>query len=204
MRPGNDTEQRILDAALDVLADKTISGTRVQLIADRAGIAKSHFHYYFKTKNEVLVALLEILLQSFLDDRVRILAENKDSCLRDKLNIFFRQKKRYLREDSRVDFIEMDFWVHSKVDDTSRDFLARSYSSWRNHIREVLEEYLPDLPEDKKQVIPYQIVSLMIGASIQYLIDESFDLDLYFEVALDTLMKTLEEYLPEAPPPPAP
>ena len=55
------TEQKIMDAALDVVAEKSISGTRVHLIAERAGIVQSNLHYYFKTKEAIGFYFLDLL-----------------------------------------------------------------------------------------------------------------------------------------------
>ena len=51
------TEERILDAAFDVVYEKTISGTRMALIAERAGMFQSNIHYYFKSKHELMLAV---------------------------------------------------------------------------------------------------------------------------------------------------
>ncbi|NNE47360.1 MAG: helix-turn-helix transcriptional regulator, partial [Rhodothermales bacterium] len=46
-----DTEQQILEAALNVFSRKGRDGARMQEIADLAGINKALLHYYFRSKN---------------------------------------------------------------------------------------------------------------------------------------------------------
>ncbi len=66
-----------------------------------------------------------------------------------------------------------------------------TFEIWRDDIREVL--YKGDQTEDKDtkhlDMLPYLAVSLMLGASLQYLIDEGkFDLDQYFDLAEEVIL----------------
>ena len=47
-----ETEERILNAALKVVNDVTISGTRMHLIANKADMVQTNVHYDYKTKQE--------------------------------------------------------------------------------------------------------------------------------------------------------
>jgi AcrR family transcriptional regulator len=87
----NGIEDKILDAAMQVVSTKTISGTRMQLIADAAGIPKANLHYYFKTKQNLMLALHRRAVTHFIDVR----RENRPKCrdeLREHLQVFFNQK----------------------------------------------------------------------------------------------------------------
>jgi AcrR family transcriptional regulator len=53
------TEQKILDAAIDVFVRKGFSGARMQEIADQAGINKSLLHYYFRSKKALFRIIIE-------------------------------------------------------------------------------------------------------------------------------------------------
>ena len=48
---GNETENSIFEAALDVFSRKGKDGARMQEIADAAGINKAMLHYYFRSKD---------------------------------------------------------------------------------------------------------------------------------------------------------
>ena len=43
-----EAEERILKAALKVVNEVTINGTRMHLIAEKAGMVQSNIHYYYK------------------------------------------------------------------------------------------------------------------------------------------------------------
>lgn len=184
---GNDTENKILNAAFQVVSEKTISGTRVALVTEKAGIVPSNLHYYYKTKEDMLMALLERILQEFKDSRNQLMS-GLEADLAKQLGGFFEQKKSIIKDSPEYDYLELDFWVHSKVDERVKKYLAKSYSNWREHVCQVLEEHLPQLTEKRKKYISCAMVSLMMGASIQYLIDDSFDLDEYFSLGLDMIL----------------
>ncbi|MEM9596938.1 MAG: TetR/AcrR family transcriptional regulator [Acidobacteriota bacterium] len=58
-RPPTETEQRILDAALGVFAEKGLHGASTQEIGDAAGVGKSTLHYYFRHKDELYARVFE-------------------------------------------------------------------------------------------------------------------------------------------------
>jgi len=54
-----DTRARILDAALDVFSEYGFEGSSLQQIADRLDLTKAALYYYFRSKDELLEALVE-------------------------------------------------------------------------------------------------------------------------------------------------
>ena len=53
-----DTRARILDAALDVFSEHGFEGSSLQQIADRLDLTKAALYYYFRSKDELLEALV--------------------------------------------------------------------------------------------------------------------------------------------------
>ena len=60
-------EVRILDASLDVFSADGFRGATVDRIAEAAGMSKPNLLYYFRTKEAIYRALLERLLDSWLE-----------------------------------------------------------------------------------------------------------------------------------------
>jgi AcrR family transcriptional regulator len=54
-----DTRARILEAALDVFSEHGFEGSSLQEIADRLELTKAALYYYFRSKDELLEALVE-------------------------------------------------------------------------------------------------------------------------------------------------
>ena len=62
--------ERILEAALEVIAEKGPHETTIDEIAQRAGVAKGTVYLYFKNKDSLLASLMQVGLDAF-DSAVR-------------------------------------------------------------------------------------------------------------------------------------
>ena len=62
MPADNTTEEKILAAAEEVFHQKGYDGTRMQEVADHAGINKGLLHYYFKTKDVLFEAIFSVAI----------------------------------------------------------------------------------------------------------------------------------------------
>jgi AcrR family transcriptional regulator len=52
-------QTRVLDAAVKLIAEKGVSGTSLQMIADEMGVTKAAVYRQFKTKEEIVIAITE-------------------------------------------------------------------------------------------------------------------------------------------------
>lgn len=187
------TEEKILEAALDVVQERTISGTRMHHIAEKADVVQSNVHYYYKTKKDLLKALQEKVLQHCLDIREKDREIAGDN-FADQMNVFIHQKKNFITKEQKYDYAELDFWLQGRIDEGIRTDFQKSFENWRREIRNVIHRFFPGLPKEKLNYFPYLIVSLLEGASIQYLIDpDAFDIDKYFEyckLTIDSMLRS--------------
>ncbi|HBS86767.1 MAG: hypothetical protein A2W91_12115 [Bacteroidetes bacterium GWF2_38_335] len=71
-----DTEGKILEAAQDVFTEKGMSGTRMQEIADKAGINKSLLHYYYRSKEKLFGAVFKAVLVKFMPKTLKVLSSD--------------------------------------------------------------------------------------------------------------------------------
>ena len=72
--PYTAAQQRIIAAALDLFAERGVSGTSLQMIADAVGVTKAAVYHQFHAKEEIVVAAVDVeLAQVFaaLDDAER-------------------------------------------------------------------------------------------------------------------------------------
>jgi len=61
-RPGT-ARERLLAAALDLFAEHGVSGTSLQMIADRLGVTKAAVYHQFQTKDEIVLAVIDPALE---------------------------------------------------------------------------------------------------------------------------------------------
>jgi TetR/AcrR family transcriptional regulator len=72
------TEEKILEAAKEVFIEKGNDGTRMQEIADRAGINKSLLHYYYRSKEKLLGAVFRFAFSHFAPNIINIVKDTND------------------------------------------------------------------------------------------------------------------------------
>ena len=56
--------ERVVNAALDLFGEHGVSGTSLQMIADRIGVTKAAVYHQFHTKEEIVLAVLAPALES--------------------------------------------------------------------------------------------------------------------------------------------
>lgn len=88
------TQSKIFNAATEVFEEKGYTGARMQEIADRAGINKALLHYYFRTKDQLFMAVFQVLLKKMFDKIFSIFEED---------NSFKEKIRRYL--DEHIEFM---------------------------------------------------------------------------------------------------
>lgn len=185
------TEDKILDAVLDVIKAYTISGTRIHLVAQRAGLFQSNIHYYFKSKRDMLFAALQRLHNRCENIRIE-LRENTDNTLEAQLDVFFEQKKLFILRETKYDYAEIDFWAQARLDDEVRERFRVSFGKWREEIARVIARYEPQVSHERRDYIAALMVSMMEGATLQYLVDANvFDLDEYFDSCKEIILTQL-------------
>jgi TetR/AcrR family transcriptional regulator len=190
-----DISKKILDATLEVIAREKISGTRMHLIAEEAHMTQSNLHYYFPTKNDLLIALLNDMQHCFTENRQKVVDFHNHS-FRENLHAIFSEKKDDIKHNKKLDYVQFDYWVQGTVDPEVRATFQLFFNTWRKDIQKILSQYEGDSNSgsEYQKMIPYLMVSLMIGASMQYLIDEAkFDLNEYFEAAEAVILSLLAE-----------
>ncbi|WP_027205791.1 TetR/AcrR family transcriptional regulator [Butyrivibrio fibrisolvens] len=188
-------EEKILDATLRVIESHTISGTRISLIAKEADMLQSNVLYYYKTKEEILVAMQKRILDIFPKLREE-LRDNTEDTLESALEVFSKNEENLLKNFPEYNHAEMDFWVQSRTDEDTRTRFSQSYDLWRQEIRDVLVKYVPNLPDNLKEILPAQYVSMLEGFTIQYLIDENkIDMTEYFALSRQLILNTVKPYM---------
>lgn len=189
-----DIEKKILEATLEIIAREKISGTRMHLIAKEANMSQSNLHYYFPTKNDLIITLMEDLQKRFSEKRMKAL-DLKNKSLDENLHELFKEKKDDILNHKKVDYAQFDFWVQGTVNPDIKVKFQKTFDEWRNNIKEVLKnnKSMSNINSRYVNMLPFIAVSLMMGASMQYLIDEGkFDLEDYCLASEKLILNFLE------------
>lgn len=187
-------DKKILDATLEVIAKEKISGTRMHLIAKEANMSQSNLHYYFPTKNDLLITVMEELQKRFSEKRMESV-DLKQKNLHENIHGLFEEKKDDILNHKKVDYAQFDFWVQGTVNPEIKVKFQKTFEEWRRNIEEVIssDSRTSAMKQEYAEMIPFLTVSLMMGASMQYLIEEGkFDLEQYFKTAEKMVVNFLD------------
>ncbi len=192
-KPGQlSTEDKIIQATLDVIEEKTISETRMRNIAEKADVFQSNLHYYYKSKRVLLLAA-----QKRVADRCIEIREEERSkaanTLEEQLDVFLKQKLIFITQEPKYDYAEIDFWIQSKIDEDFKAEFKRSFYGWRKELQDLIETFAKNIEAGKKVLLASVIISLLEGATIQYLVDaEAFSVNQYFDYCKQIIIREIK------------
>ena len=94
------TEEKIFEAATEVFINKGMDGSRMQDIANHAGINKSLLHYYFRTKDKLFNAVFEKIAEQLFKRFAPVFDEKLS--LEEKIRFFYREHIEFLKKNPRL------------------------------------------------------------------------------------------------------
>ena len=143
---GDDTRALILDAARDALARDGYTKTTTRAIAERAGVQLSLVHYHFRTKQQLLVAVLARENERLLERQRALYASPEPLATK------WRTACAYLREDLRTGYVRIlwELWAIGLADEELAARWRDAIAGWRDLLAEVArqweQEHEIDLP----------------------------------------------------------
>jgi TetR/AcrR family transcriptional regulator len=94
------TEEKIFESATEVFIEKGMDGSRMQDIANHAGINKALLHYYYRTKDHLFNAVFEKIAGQMFKKFAPVLDENHS--LEEKIRFFFREHISFMQKNPRL------------------------------------------------------------------------------------------------------
>jgi len=165
-----DNRDRILQAAFAVLSRQGYENTSIKEIAEEAGVAQGLVHYYFKTKQGLVLAVLDEVCRV-----MKLYATEGEAGARNAYDTF-----KALLKDSRAThalYIQLiAVGLHDKeVGAGVLDFLTED----RAHIEQLATQVLAEREADPSPArgIAAVIEAAVLGIMIQNLVDPGFDAD---------------------------
>lgn len=98
--PANDTERRLLDAALTVFAEKGYAAASVREIIERTGVTRPVLYYYCKSKEDLFKRLVHWKHDAAYRELARVVRETR-GCVR-RLRAIIRGSFAFCAADPRV------------------------------------------------------------------------------------------------------
>ena len=185
---------QIIKAAYAVAAAKGLDAVTVRDIARKAGISHGLVLFHFETKEQLVLALLDWLLETttvlhITDDIARIPQPL------DRLHALLHREMHRLSSEPRRIRVFFDFWAKGIRDPEIRSKMRGELDRYRDAFRPIAEEVLKSEPRRFAQVsaagLAAVAVSFIKGCAVQSMIDpDDFDIE-EFLAAADGLLGPL-------------
>jgi AcrR family transcriptional regulator len=178
---------QIIRAAYDVAALKGLDGLTVRLVATKARLSTGLVLFHFKSKDELVVALLDWLLSTTtvlqIGPEIRAITAPTERLLA----VLRQEMDRLSREPGRIRLF-FEFWVmggrHTRIGTKMRAELARYREAFRPIAGEVLEARPERFSHVTADGLAGVAVSFIKGCAVQAMIDpEHFDIQEYLVAA---------------------
>ncbi len=191
----HERKEQLLDAAFEVASREGLDGLTVRRVAAEAGLSHGLVHFHFRTKELLLLALLDRLLERTVVLDIGSEAAGDPSPL-DRLVRLLRQEMRRLSSDRTGIRLFFDFWLMGTRNRRVRARIRGQLERYREAFRPTVEEVLNAEPERFAHVTPeglsVVVVAFIKGSAVQSVIDpKGFDIA-QFTAAADALLSQLE------------
>jgi TetR/AcrR family transcriptional repressor of bet genes len=174
---------QILKAAYDLASRKGVDALTVRLVAQRAKLSPGLVLFHFGTKDQLIIALLDYVLET---NSVLHVTEDITSIPvpLDRLLALLRREMNRLASEPRLIRLFFDFWAKGFTHALVRTKMQAELDRYREAFRPIAYEVLRAEPERFAGVTPEGLsavaVSFIKGCAVQSMIDpENFDIEEY-------------------------
>jgi TetR/AcrR family transcriptional repressor of bet genes len=165
---------QIIKAAYEVAARRGLEGLTVRLVAAKARLSAGLVLFHFKSKDQLVVALLDWLLATTTVLHIGAEIQAIDSPLERLLALLRQEMDRLSREPRRIRLF-FEFWVlggrHPRIGTKMRAELERYRQAFRPMAVEVLEAEPERFSQVTADGLAGVAVSFIKGCAVQSMID---------------------------------
>jgi len=134
------TRERILAAASELIAEEGIDSVRIARIATRARASTALVHHYFSTREELLTEALERAFELAAAERFDSDADPGDDSASAALATAIRQCLPEAGPDEGEWVLWVELWLRAARDPELRPVAARLYERYRDWVAEIISD----------------------------------------------------------------
>lgn len=164
--------KKIIEASYKCLSERGYANVSLREIASEAGVALSQLHYYFGSKKELFKAIMQKMVDEYLQNVECHLQNTKEPIERTSYLIEYFQE--IVIQNPGLSRLLWDFTSLALWSDSFRELLDSLYKDLTNMIK----DYILDNNSIKDEVKAYDselfakmILGAMLGVGVQILID---------------------------------
>lgn len=166
-------EGQILLGAFQCIAEKGIAATSTRAIAKKAGLNQGIIHYYFRSKEQLLEKLLELLFHNFTTN-IDIIATSNLATF-EKLESVLNSGLLFIGPRKEEFIVFIAYWAHAKstggeMFSLFQELLSRFRSAMITIIKE--GESKSVFKKEISEEFATLIIGMIQGLGLQYVMDE--------------------------------
>jgi AcrR family transcriptional regulator len=137
---GPDTRRRLVESAWGVIAERGLAGLTTRHVARAAGVSHGMCHYYFETKDEMVLAVVDHARRYWIDP-LESLVDGPASSRATLDAVIGWMAEPATREVMRV---HLQLMAHSEYDERLRERMSQEYSRWHQGYVRLFEALIRD------------------------------------------------------------
>lgn len=168
-----DKKELIMESATKLIFEKGYSDTKVEDITKEAGIAKGTFYIYFKTKDDLIVSIIENSIKKYETILKKIDFTNKS--FKETMKEFINSKIKFAKENQEIFIIVISFiFDSSNINFEIKNLLFEQSKKISKKIKNIIEKGIEKGGIDKKYEDKVNYLSNLINDLINFHIGKMF------------------------------
>ena len=166
-------KQQILEAAIAVFARLGFRATRMDDVAEQAGLSKGALYLYYKSKDAIIAALLQHLFaQEFKQLQALVESESKGPVV-EQLLILTRQLASMMQWVGKLMPITFEFYAIAGRDKAVRQFLKEYFTDYRTLLARLIERGIAqgELRDIDTEATAITLTALFEGLALLFFVD---------------------------------
>lgn len=156
----NDSYRKVLEVATDLMSRKGFHGTSLQMIAEEVNLSKSTILHHFKSKEGILIAILDERIP-ITTSRLLFIADDKELKGLEKLKQFIAFHLEEL--DKHWPVMNLYLMESKYLDSKSRQFYRKSQSSYWKLVEQIIRQIQLEEASAFKGLDPKVVAMGIIG-----------------------------------------
>lgn len=161
---GKTRASEILRGAQRILISEGLANLSTRRVAEELGISVGHLAYYFPSKEELLQAMIESVIEGY-DAEFAVEFDRFPDDANQRLEAVLR----YMIEDSKrpeVQAFFYQFWGYSNNNEAGQVYRTRMYQHFATKTQELLRDVHPDINDVELDNMTYALLAFLEGLHV--------------------------------------
>ncbi len=186
-------KMQIVQAAYDVIASKGYNNFTIDDIANKAGLSKGGVLYYFKTKEEILIHLLEQIYM-LIEKNIKKRSE-KYKTPEKKLKAIIIAYIIIAKKHPAFYVVMVDFWAQITINERVKSINTRIYDKMCREIKKIIDLGVEQgvFNEIDTLSASFAIIAMVTNVAVQWTFDNSiYNIDHVSRKCMNIVMSYLK------------